>query len=417
MNDPRLSSKGSVVGSGERPVNKPLLLRVSNTAVAELDETLSPEELKTTRHRDFVARLPTVDPRSYRISGEVAQGGIGRILRARDERLDRPVALKELRTSAGSVAEERFVREALLTARLQHSSIVPLYEAGRWPTGEPFYAMKYVAGRSLLDVILERHTLEQRLGLLPHVLAVAEAMAYAHSEHSIHRDLKPANIIVGSYGETVVIDWGLAKRLSEEQRESGATIEERRSAPPEEPAPASQTAPVSALTMHGAVMGTPAYMPLEQATGKRVDERADVYALGAILYHVLAGACPYDGDTPATIVQKVIAGPPAPIEEQQKGIPEDLLAIVKKAMARDPADRYPSAKELADDLRRFQAGPIRAAHKYSLMERLRRFVLRHRAWVASSLSALLVLLMIGGFALRHNIEQRTRAEMGEAAAL
>src|SRR5262245_4589876 len=264
MNDPRLSSKGSVVGSGERPVNKPLLLRVSNTAVAELDETLSPEELKTTRHRDFVARLPTVDPRSYRISGEVAQGGIGRILRARDERLDRPVALKELRTSAGVVAEDRFVREALLTARLQHPSIVPLYEAGRWPTGEPFYAMKYVAGRSLLDVILERRTLEQRLALLPHVLAVAEAMAYAHSERIIHRDLKPANILVGDFGETVVIDWGLAKDLSEEQRESCVGMGEvaavsEGSGASDEPARHGDTprAPVEALTMHGAVMGTP----------------------------------------------------------------------------------------------------------------------------------------------------------------
>src|SRR5262249_6314193 len=112
-------------------------------------------------------------------------------------------ALKEL-LRGGGVAEERFVCEALLTARLQHPSIVPVYEAGRWPTGEPFYAMKLVSGRSLADVIRQARTLDARLSLLPHVLAVAEAMAYAHSEHIIHRDPKPANILVGDFGETVV---------------------------------------------------------------------------------------------------------------------------------------------------------------------------------------------------------------------
>ncbi len=136
------------------------------------------------------------------------------MLRASDTRLNRPVAIKELLGSAGEVAEERFVREALLTARLQHPSIVPLYEAGRWPSGAPFYAMKLVTGRSLEDVIAESLTLPQRLALLPHVLAAAEAMAYAHSERIIHRDLKPANVLVGAFGETVVIDWGLAKDLA-----------------------------------------------------------------------------------------------------------------------------------------------------------------------------------------------------------
>src|SRR5712671_4783344 len=174
MSQARPDPKGSPSGEQSRtdddtktaPTSSgPVPLRVGHTAVLDSEDTVSPDE-PPSREREKARGLPIVDPKSYRVSGEVAQAGIGRILRARDERLDRPVALKELRTSAGAIAEDRFVREALLTARLQHPSIVPLYEAGRWPTGEPFYAMKYVAGRSLLDVIQERRTLDQRLGLL-----------------------------------------------------------------------------------------------------------------------------------------------------------------------------------------------------------------------------------------------------------
>jgi WD40 repeat protein/serine/threonine protein kinase len=396
-------------------------VRFGNLEGSDAVATLSPEELKVAR-RDEATRLPIVDPSSYEIDSEVAQGGIGRILRARSVCLDRAVALKELIASAGPGTEERFIREALLTARLQHPSIVPLYEAGRWPGGAPFYAMKYVSGRSLADVIFECHTLDQRLELLPHVLAVAEAMAYAHSERIIHRDLKPANILLGAFGETVVIDWGLAKDLAEELEEVIAL--------PDEPAPAStdessgamdgsrsSKLPASALTLHGAIMGTPAYMPLEQATGKRVDERADVYALGAILYHLLAGACPYEGDEPMAILRQVVIAPPTPLEQRQKGIPQDLLTIVRKAMARDPADRYPSAKELADDLRRFQTGQIVGAHKYSRMERFRRFVRRHRAAMAVGTLGMLSLMAVSIFSVSRNFQQRYRAQAGERAAL
>ncbi len=215
-------------------------------------------------------------------------------------------------------AEPRFVAEALVTARLQHPSIVPVYEAGRWPGGEPFYAMKLVSGRSLADVIAERKTLEERLALLPHVLAVAEAIAYAHTERIIHRDLKPANVLVGDFGETVVIDWGLAKDLAREEgtEPTGAADTPLRSRRTER------------ITRLGTVMGTPAYMPPEQAAGRPVDERADVYALGAILYHLLAGTRPYEGNSSEQVLQRVVQGPPPPLTERQKCIPADLLAIV-----------------------------------------------------------------------------------------
>src|SRR4051812_8337629 len=143
---------------------------------------------------------------------------MGRIVSARDLRLNRTVAIKELRVQSPEL-RARFEREALLTARLEHPSIVSIHEAGRWPSGEPFYAMKLVPGRPLDEVIAGATTLAKRLALLPHVVAVADALAYAHQQRVIHRDLKPQNVLVGEFGETVVIDWGLAKDLSDTRQE------------------------------------------------------------------------------------------------------------------------------------------------------------------------------------------------------
>ncbi|HEX8820544.1 MAG TPA: protein kinase [Archangium sp.] len=349
--------------------------------------------------------LPVVDPARYTIAGELAHGGIGRILRARDLQLDRPVAIKEMLAPARD-AEARFVAEALVTARLQHPSIVPVYEAGRWPGGEPFYAMKLVSGRSLADVITERTTLEERLALLPHVLAVAEAIAYAHTERIIHRDLKPANVLVGDFGETVVIDWGLAKDLSREGASELAGTAD----------PGAGAEEDGGLTRVGTVMGTPAYMPPEQAVGQPVDERADVYALGAILYHLLAGVRPYEGGASGQVLQRVVQGPPQPLGERQKGIPPDLLAIVAKAMARAPSERYATARELAEDLRRFQTGQIVGAHQYSWRELVGRFVRRYRVAVGVTLVATLLLAGLGAMSFQRILEERNRAEHKQVEA-
>src|SRR5262245_32048960 len=219
--------------------------------------------------------LDTAPRGRYELLHDHARGGAGRVMRAYDPRLRRTVAVKESLRSTDQ-ARARFVREAQLTARLQHPGIVPVHELARWPDGQPFYAMKMVSGRSLKALLAEKSGLAARLELLPNVIAVAETIAYAHSERVIHRDLKPGNIMIGAFGETVVIDWGLAKNLGEPDvapaslgpwRDAGETGE--------------------SATATGMVLGTPAYMPPEQARGETVDERADVYALGAILYELL----------------------------------------------------------------------------------------------------------------------------------
>jgi serine/threonine protein kinase len=193
--------------------------------------------------------LSEVSPELYQIEGEQGRGGIGVVMRARDRRLDRLVALKQLQRD-DRVARERFEREMRITAKLQHPGVVPVHEAGRFPSGEPFYAMKLVEGRSLKELIAEKKTLEERMALLPHVLAVTETIAYAHSKGIIHRDLKPANVIVGAFGETVVIDWGLAKDLGED-------LTGRQANPIGTPY---RVATDGALTVVGQVIGTPAYM-------------------------------------------------------------------------------------------------------------------------------------------------------------
>ncbi|HVG61562.1 MAG TPA: protein kinase, partial [Hyalangium sp.] len=362
--------------------------------------------------------LPVVDKQTYVVEGVFARGGIGRILRARDVRLGRPVALKELLNPQGP-DENRFLNEALVTARLQHPGIVPIYEAGRWSNGEPFYAMRLVNGRSLDERLAETKTFGERLALLPHVIAVAEAVAYAHSQRIIHRDLKPANVLVGDFGETVVIDWGLAKQLSKEPAPSPAL--------PAEPAPArtpvfSENAETPASggnpnhTLAGIVLGTPAYMPPEQAAGRPVDERADVYALGAILYHLLGGSRPYGGGGAHEVLDRAIAGPPPPLDRLQKGIPEELLAIVAQAMAREPTRRYPSAKALAEDLRRFLTGQLVGAHHYSRLDLVKRFVRRNRKALAVAGIVLAAWGTTGALSVRRILQERDRAEHKQAEA-
>ncbi|HEX7836228.1 MAG TPA: serine/threonine-protein kinase [Kofleriaceae bacterium] len=295
------------------------------------------------------------NPERYHIMGEHGRGGIGRVSRAHDRELGRDVAIKEL-ISRGKVDEVRFLREALITARLEHPGIVPVHEAGRWPDGTPFYAMKLVSGRSLRDLIAERTTVDERIGLLHHVIAVADAIAYAHGRNIIHRDLKPGNVIVGDFGETIVIDWGLAKDItvSDESVTGGAPRHISGSGDDE-------------LTAVGSVLGTPAYMAPEQKRGEHVDQRADVFAIGAMLWELCS-------------LRKTLPAQPHQRHRllRRAGIDRDLITIINKALDQDPAQRYPDAGALAADLKAFKSGARIAARSYSLFAMLAHWTRRHR---------------------------------------
>ena len=344
-----------------------------------------------------IERFTPVEAGRFELLDELARGGLGRVFRARDPRTGRIVAIKEVLRPQQEIIL-RFAREALVTANLQHPSIVPVYEVGRWPSGEPFYAMKLVEGRTLDALIGEAKTQVQRLALLAHVIDVAEALAYAHGEHVIHRDLKPANVLVGSYGETVVIDWGLAKNL--------ATGEEIEALPV-----ASTIPPESGETIAGSVLGTPAYMPPEQAIGDKVDERADVYAIGAILYHALSGVRPFaQAKTLDELLELVVREKPAPLAELAPELPPELVAIVEHAMARDPAQRYPTAQGIAKDLRDFQAGKLVGAHEYTTWQLIRRWVGQHKAVVATAAIALGVLIVVGALGVWRITNERDEAQ-------
>jgi serine/threonine protein kinase len=273
--------------------------------------------------------LRLVDEIDYVIDRELARGGMGRILLATD-RQGRRVAIKVLLESSER-ARRRFVRELQITARLQHPSIVTLYEAGRWRSGEPFFAMKLVPGRTLREELAALPTWKDRLALVPRLIAITDALAYAHDQGVIHRDLKPGNILVGAFGETVVIDWGLAKDRRADHDDSS----DDPSPLPVHPSHGDNT------TMLGTPVGTPAYMSPEQARGESVDERADVYGLGALLYHVLSGHAPFIGFSPKDVLAQVIADPPPSLIERMPELPTDLVTIVQKAMMRNPAERYP----------------------------------------------------------------------------
>jgi WD40 repeat protein len=360
--------------------------------------TSSPESSSS----DDAPPLRVVATDAYRIYGEHARGGIGRVLRAEDRRLRRPVAVKEL-IEDGEGARRRFLREAELTARLQHPSIVPVYEAGVWPDGRPFYSMKLITGRSLKELIAQAMTLDARLALLPHVIAVAEAITYAHSQRIIHRDLKPTNVVVGEFGETMVVDWGLGKDLSSSQEGVDA-------APSDSPNPAH--------TVEGAVVGTPAFMSPEQAAGEHVDERADIYSIGAILYNVLCGEPPYVGGSAADILARVSSSDPPPMQRVQPGVPRDLAAVVARAMARNRSQRYATTRELAADLKRFQTGQLVSAHSYSRRVLLQRFLMRNARAVTTAGLFALALIAVGAISLRRVLSERrvARAERARAEA-
>jgi serine/threonine-protein kinase len=356
-------------------------------------------------------RLSKSSSDRFRVLRQHARGGLGAVSVAFDEELRREVALKEIREPHAEDAHSRarFLIEAEVTGGLEHPGVVPVYSLGRNELGRPFYAMRFIRGESLRKAIegfeQEKATLspaERDLRLrafLRRFVDVCNALEYAHSRHVIHRDLKPDNIMLGPFGETLVVDWGLAKALDR----------------PDAPSIHGEAAlkPVTVIgttgTVQGSILGTPQFMAPEQAEGATdtLGPLCDVYSLGATLYNILTGRPPFTDKNVYGIVEKVRAGTfPSP-REVDPAIPAPLNAIVLKAMALRPADRYPSCRALADDIDRWLGDEPVSAFRDPWTVRLARWAKRHKT--AVSMAAVLMPTVLVGLSVFTLMIDRERA--------
>jgi PAS domain S-box-containing protein len=290
-----------------------------------------------------------------------------------DEELAREVALKEIqgRYADNPLSRTRFIREAEVTGQLEHPNIVPVYGLGTYPDGRPYYAMRFIKGETLRCAIERLHSDEglrvdskkwylDLRKLLGRFLAVCNAVDYAHSKGVLHRDLKPDNVMLGNYGETYLVDWGLA-RLVSNQEEAGEGNRKRLLWVSEETQD-------SDVTRMGEVLGTPAYMSPEQAQGEvnRLGPASDVYSLGATLYHLLTGKAPFEDRDVQVLLGKVCKGEFLPPRQVRPATPEDLESIILKAMALKADDRHASARELADEIERWLADEPLSGYQQTL---------------------------------------------------
>ena len=365
---------------------------VESAPPAPGSKTVANEEAETpprpggTRKPDERSALP--GGKRFRVLRPHARGGLGLVSVALDEELHREVALKEIRPEHADRADSRgrFVLEAEITGGLEHPGIVPVYGLGADADSRPYYAMRFVRGESLKAAVDRFHDPGHADGspssdfrslafraLLGRFVDVCQAIDYAHSRGVLHRDLKPANVMLGRYGETLVVDWGLAKALG---RDAGATGEPREDAP----LVPSGSGSGAEATVAGQAVGTPAYMSPEQAAGRINDlgPATDVYSLGATLYHLLVGRPPFDGASAEVLLYRVGAGDFPPPRQARPGVPKPLAAVCGRAMALDSADRYAGPGELAAEIERFLADEPVRAYPEPLPARLGRLGRKHR---------------------------------------
>lgn len=334
----------------------------------------------------------------YEEAEVLGRGGAGKVVLAQDGWLRRDLALKRLNSSIPDEKTlQRFLREARVTGQLEHPNIVPVYDVGLDEQGRLFYTMRRIQGQSLSAVLrapeYSKTPLAERLRV---IVKVCDAMAYAHARGVVHRDLKPANIMIGDFGEVLVVDWGIARVFSEDEQpldEDSDTF----------PTPHVATS-TDELTRADVVLGTPAYMAPEQAKGEKhlVDQRTDVYALGVILYLVLCGERPFQGRG-IQLLQSVAKGVFPPPNQVDPSVPRELNAVVLRAMEVDPVRRYATVADLRDDLLRYLDGRELQAVRYSPVARVLKWAGRNRTIVAAgsiaSAVAVGALLIGGGTAL------------------
>jgi eukaryotic-like serine/threonine-protein kinase len=335
----------------------------------------------------------------YKVLRAFAKGGLGQVSVAHDAEINRDVALKELQDKFLDNTDlvERFKMEAEITGRLEHPGVVPVYGQGAMGDGNPYYVMRFVRGvefqeeidqfhRRFEDGPLEGEKRLQFISLIRHFANVCNTIEYAHSRGIIHRDIKPSNVMLGRYGETFVVDWGLAKPVDSEEEISFGDK------PGLLPASGSNVMP----TQYGSTVGTPAFMPPEQASGELADvnNQSDVYSLGATFYYLLTGKPPVDGVDLVSIIVSVIDGEIKQPREVAPWVPKPLQAICLKSLSLVPRQRYESPVKLVEDLENWLADEPVGAYPDNFGQRIARWFRRHKAFAFTALAALILLTTV-----------------------
>lgn len=369
---------------------------------------------------------PALDGDRYELNDFVARGGIGEVWQADDMRLGRRVALKSLRRGRETM-RERFVLEAELTGRLEHPGVVPVYDLALDRNDEPYYVMKFVRGRSMKDMVKayfrksKRDNSEeaapsaddedsrelQMQRLLDSFVSLCETVGYAHERGIIHRDIKPENVMVGAFGETLVLDWGLAKDKAAPDEKLTSLSDMHLSSSGTE-------------TRAGSVMGSPGYMAPELVEGEAhiADERTDIYLLGASLYEILTGKAPHYSGSLTGMLERARAGTPDPPTEHNPSASKVLSAVCMKAMQKAREDRYALAMHLARDVRRYLAGEPVSAYEENPFERMVRWARKNQKTLTRSAMAIfLSMLIVFAWSLRSENQELAAIEKarGEVA--
>jgi serine/threonine-protein kinase len=373
------------------PVREELHSLGDGDVLASLARIPTPSADDSIPTRQTTAERPNATGLRYHVLRPHGKGGLGEVFIALDQELNRQVALKEIRDEHADDPQSRgrFVREAEITGGLEHPGIVPVYGLGQYGDGRPFYAMRFIQGETLKAAIRQFRAGERGWtlrSLLARFVAVCNTLACAHSRGIVHRDIKPSNIMLGNYGTTLIVDWGLAKS-------TGCTLDQPLGDGPKEPMLVPRSSVGMAETHMGAALGTPAYMSPEQAAGRldQLGPSSDIYSLGATLYTLLTGCPAVDSKDVAEALMRVQKGDWEPPRKVNPHTPPALNAIVCKAMAQLPKDRYASALELAADVERWLADDAVSALRDSVLSHIRRWGRRHRGITVALLTLLVTI--------------------------